>query len=128
MGFLDPQKFEKIVGPAREKAAKEPPLKEEKKDTSAFQGKSYLKRGDVRNWLKRDEMWEIIKKPKEERIGLEPKIFQRKEVGENVDPKEAEKIYNKLKDRPRASKEKYGIKSEGERHKILKTLEKFLGK
>lgn len=98
------------------------------KDTSAFQGKPYLKREDVKNWLKKDEMWEILKKSKEERVGLGLKIFQQREVGENVDPKEAEKIYNKLKNYPTKSKKEYEIKSEGERYKILKTLEKFLGR
>ena len=98
------------------------------KDTSAFQGKPYLKREGIRDWLRRDEVWRVTKKPKEERVGLESKIFQRKEVGEFVDPKEAERIYKKMKDYPTESKKQYGIQSEGERYKILNMLKKFLGK
>ena len=120
MPFLPQEQKAKLMTPVEKEPAP--------KDTSAFQGKPYLKKEDVKNWLKRDEMCNIIKKPKAERADLGLKIFQQKEVGEFIDPKEAGKIYKKIKDYPTESKKKYEIKSEGERYKILKTLEKFLGR
>ena len=112
----------------RESFKKTPPVKEEKKDTSAFQGKPFLKREEVRQWLRRDEAWKITKMPAKDRPGLEKKLFDIKKLGMFIDPKEAETVYKELKDFPTKAKTKYGIKSEGERFKTLNLLKKFLGK
>ena len=74
MGISD---IKKGFGEKRERIEKTstPPPKEEKKDTSAFQEKSYLKRGEVRGWLKRPEVYKIIPQSKERRAKLEKELF-----------------------------------------------------
>ena len=67
--------------------------KEEKKDLSAFQGKLYLKRDEVRRWLKRDEAWKITKIPVKDRPSLEKKLFNLKRFGSFIDKREAGIVY-----------------------------------
>jgi len=63
-------------GSMKERPAKMPtPPAKEKKDTSAFQGKPYLTRGDVREWLRRDEVYKIIPRSREGRAKLEKELF-----------------------------------------------------
>ena len=104
------------------------PVKEVKKDTSAFQGKPFLRREEIRQWLRRDEAWKITRMPAKDRPGLEKKLFDLKRFGIFIDPKEAGRVHNELKNFPTKSKQKYGIKSERERFKTLNLLKKFLGK
>ena len=52
-----------------------PPPKEEKKDVSAYQGKPYLGRGEIREWLRRPEIYKIIPRSTEGRAKLEKELF-----------------------------------------------------
>jgi len=105
---------------------KTPPLKEPK--PSGFGGRPFLRREEFRGWLRKEEAWRVSKMPQKERVGLEKKLFDPKRSGELIEPKEAEKVYREIKNFPIRSKGKYGFKSEGERFKALKILEKLLGK
>jgi hypothetical protein len=105
-----------------------PVVKEEKMDTSAFQGRPYLKREEIRQWLRKDEIRKITNMPAKDRPALEKKLFDPKRFGIFIDPKEAGKVHKELKNFPTKSKQKYGIKSERERFKTLHLLKKFLGK
>ena len=108
------------------KPEKTPPSKEPK--LSGFGGRPFLRRDEFRNWLRKDELWRISKMPKEERVALEKKLFDPRRFGPLIEPKEAEKVYREIKNFSMRYKEKYGFKSEGERFKALKILEKLLGK
>lgn len=110
------------------KIKKTSPVKEVKKDTSAFQGQLFLRRPKIREWLKKPEIWKIIRMPAKDRPGLEKKLFDIKRFGIFIDPKEAGKVHKELKDFPARSKQRYGIKSNSERIKTLNLLKKFLGK
>lgn len=68
-------KQELSQGGMKEKPEKMPPLKEEKKDTSAFRGKPHLERWEVREWLRKDEIYKIVPWPKEKRAQLEKELF-----------------------------------------------------
>jgi len=105
-----------------------PPPKEERRDTSIFGGKPYIRREKLREWLRTDEAWKTTKMTAKERPGLEKKIFDPKKFGEYIEPKEVQKVYQELKYFPKRAKEKYGLQSEGERFKTLKMLEKLMGK
>ncbi len=103
-------------------------VKEEKKDISVFQGKPYLKRDEIRRWLKRDEAWRITKLPANKRPQLEKQLFL-KEYGTFIDQREARKVYDNLRNYPTTrAKTKYGMKSRGETVRTSKLLKKFLGK
>jgi len=122
------KKQELSRGEMKEKPRPVPSPKEEKKDTSVFGGKPSLQRWEVREELRKDEVYRILRKPKEERAKLEKKLFDLKRFRELIEPKEVRKVYNELKDFPIKFRKKYGI-SEGERLNILKLLKKkFLGK
>jgi len=103
-------------------------LKEEKKDTSAFQGKTYLRRDEVRRWLKRPEAWKITKIPAKDRPALEKKLFDIRKFGNFIDPKEVKIVYKDFENYPTRVKKRYGIKSKSERVKTFNLLKKFLGK
>lgn len=104
-------------------------LEEKPKDTSAFQGRPYLKREDVRRWLKRDEVWKITKIPAKSRPALEKKLFDPKRFGSFVDRREADIVYKDFKDYPMTrARMKYGMKSRRETARTFKLLKKFLGK
>ena len=89
-------------GSMREKPEKAPtPLpKEEKKDTSAFQGKPYLARGEVREWLRKDEIYKIIPLSKEKRAKLEKELFgpESGKYGSLIErsKKESERLLNEI--------------------------------
>lgn len=104
--------------------------KEVKKEPkpSVFGGRSFLRRQELRGWLRKEEARRVTKMSQKERVGLEKKLFEPKKFGELIKPKEAERVYKEIKNFPRMSKEKYGLKSKGERFKTLKILEKLLGK
>jgi hypothetical protein len=112
----------------KESLKKPPPVKEVKKDTSAFQGKPYLKREEVRSWLRRDEAWKITKIPAKDRPGLEKKLFDPKRFGSLVDQKEAKIVYKDFENFPTRVKKRYGIKDKRGRVKTFNLLKKFLGK
>ncbi len=101
--------------------------KEEKKDFSAFGKKLHLERGEVRDWLRGDSAWKASEMPREKRILLEKKLFDTKRFGEMIGRRDAEKVYKDFRNSPRGSQEKYKV-SESERFKIIRLLEKFLGK
>jgi hypothetical protein len=107
----------------KEKPEKIPPPKEEEKDTSAFQEKSYLKRREVRDWLKGDEIYKIIPQPKEKRAQLEKGLFGPK-YGSLIEraKKEPERLLKEIetgKVKPPAGLTK---------HQAKRLLKKFLGK
>ena len=102
--------------------------KEEKKDLSAFQGESYLKRPAIRQWLKRDEAWKITKIPLKDRPSLEKKLFELKRFGSFIDKREAGIVYKDFEGYPERVKRRYGIKGKNERVRTFKLLKKFLGK
>jgi hypothetical protein len=112
----------------KESLKKPPPIKEEKIDTSAFQGKPYLKREEVRSWLRRDEAWKITKITAKNRPGLEKKLFDPKRFGSLIDQKEAKIVYKDFENFPARVKKRYGIKDKGGRGKVRNLLKKFLGK
>jgi len=103
-------------------------VKEEKKDTSAFQGKPYLNRPEVRQWLKRDEAWKITKMPSKDRPKLEKKLFDPKRFGSFIDQREAKIVSKDFENFPTRVKTRYGIQGRGERVRTSKLLKKFLGK
>ena len=73
MPYLEKKQLQKIgVG---KKPAKTPPPKVEKKDTSAYGGKPLLKRWEIRQWLRKPEIYKIVSLPKEKRAGLEKELF-----------------------------------------------------
>lgn len=94
---------------------------------SGFGGKPFLKREKFRDWLKKEESWRITKLSQKERVELEKKLFDPKRFGQLIDPKEVKQVYKEIKFFQKKSKEKYGIKTESERLKILKLLENFFG-
>jgi len=112
------------------KSLRNPPQvkKEEKKDISAFQGKPYLKRSEVRQWLKRDEAWKITKMPSKDRPKLEKKLFDPKRFGIFVGQREAKIVSKDFENFPTRVKTRYGIQGRGERVRTSKLLKKFLGK
>lgn len=95
---------------------------------SGFGGKPYVRREQFRNWLRKDEVWSASKMSKNERVGLEKQLFDPKKTGSFIKEKDAQKVYKEIKNFPKKSAEKYGLKSQAERTKTLKVLEKFLGK
>ncbi len=102
-----------------------PPAKE-KKDTSAFQGKPYLEREEIREWLRRDEIYKIIPRSREERAKLEKELFgpESGKYGSFIQrlKKEPEQLLNEIetgKVKPPAGLTK---------HQIKDLLKKFLGK
>ena len=124
--FEKRQSFNKENIGKQEKAL---PSKEEKKDTSIFGGKPSLRREEVRGWLRKEESWKMTKMPLNRRIELEKKLFDPGKFGQFIQPKEAMRVYEEIKNFPTRSKEKYKINNEGERLKILNLLEKkFLRK
>ena len=52
-----------------------PPPPEKKRDVSAFRGKPYLRRGEIREWLRGDEIYKIIPRSREGRAKLEKELF-----------------------------------------------------
>jgi hypothetical protein len=108
------------------KPEKIPPPKEEKRDTSVYGEKPSLKRGEVREWLRRDEIYKIIPRPKEKRAQLEKELFgpESGKYGSLIEraKKEPERLLNEIetgKVKPPASLTKHQAKS---------LLKKFLGK
>ena len=55
--------------------SKIPSPKEEKKDTSGFAGKLFLKREEFRGWLRRPEAYKASGLPETERVKLEKELF-----------------------------------------------------
>jgi len=110
----------------QEKPGKTPPLKEEKKDTSLYGEKAYVDQERGRMWTRKRETSESTGIKSSEMDETWKKLT--KGSGYFLERKEAEDIYKEIKDYPTKSKEKYGIKSEGERFKVLKLLGKSLGK
>lgn len=82
---------EKTPPPPKEKT---PPQKE---DTSVFRGKPYLTRAQVREELRKDEAYKLLRIPKEKRIKLEQELFPREKYHEFVDLKEVEKVVKNLR-------------------------------
>lgn len=114
-------------GSMRERPEKMPtPPAKEKKDTSVFQGKPYLTRGKVREWLRRDEVYKIIPRSKEGRAKLEKELFgpESGKYGSFIErsKKEPERLLNEIergKIKPPAGLTKHQVKG---------LLKKFLGK
>jgi len=122
MGISDIKKGFGEKGEKIEKTSTPPP-KEVEKDNSAFQEKSYLKRGEVRGWLKRPEVYKIIPRSKEKRAKLEKELFG-PEYGPFIEraKKEPERLLRKIekgKVKPPAGLTKRQTKN---------LLKKFLGK
>lgn len=97
----------------------------EKKDISAFKGKPYLKREEIREELRKEEAYKILRLPREERVKLEAERFERKKFGEFIDKKEIEKVVKELRKKESLEKDiakKFAIRRE------IKFWEKYLGK
>ena len=106
------------------KRAEKTALPKEKKDTSAFEGKQYLRREEAKRWFKRPEMYHLTKLPEKERIKLPEKLFPPKEYGQFIEKGEPERVLRELE------KGKWGEfknLSPIEREKYIRTVEKFLG-
>lgn len=103
------------------------PQKGEQKP-SGFGERPFLRREEFRSWLKKEELWKISKMSQKERVNLERKLFDPKKFGLVIEPKEVERVYNEIKNFLTRSIKKHGFKNSEERFKILKILEKFLGK
>ena len=126
MGISD---IKKGFGEKEEKIEKTstPPPKEEEKDTSAYgEKKPSLKRGEVREWLRGDEVYKIIPRPKKERAKLEKGLFgpESGKYGSLIEraKKEPERLLREIetgKVKPPADLTKRQVKS---------LLEKFSGK
>lgn len=80
----------------REKPEKIPPLKEEKKDTFIFGGKSFIQRETLRGRLKKPDVWEKTHVPEKERGKWEKADFDVKKYGPLIDKKDAEKVIKDL--------------------------------
>jgi len=107
----------------KKRAEKTAPPKE-KKDTSAFGGKQYLRREEAKRWFKRPEMYHLTKLPEKERIKLPEKLFPPKEYGQFIEKGEPERVLRELE------KGKWGEfknLSPIEREKYIRTVKKFLG-
>ena len=103
------------------------PKKEQKKDPSLFGGRPYLKKQEIGRLFKQDWAWRITKLPANERSKL-AQIFP-KEYGSYIDPREANKTYDDLRNYPTTrAKTKYGMKNRRETVRTVKLLKKFLGK
>lgn len=110
----------------KEKPEKIPPPKEEEKDNSAYGKEPSLKRSQVRDWLRGDEIYKIIPRPKEERAKLEKELFgpESGKYGSLIEraKKEPERLLREIetgKVKPPAGLTKHQAKS---------LLKKFLGK
>jgi len=120
------KKQELSQGAMKEKPGETPPSKKEEKDTSLFRGKSSVSQEKGRLWAKREELYKITKIPPREMGEIWGKLTKGTDL--LFERREAEKIYKEIKDFPTRSKEKYEIKSESERIRILEALKKSLGK
>lgn len=72
------ERYEQLIKKIKERAQQKKSTsvpKVEKKDTSAYGGKPYLKRWEVRQWFRKPETYKIIPLPKEKRAGLEKELF-----------------------------------------------------
>jgi hypothetical protein len=92
------EKFEEELEKIRERTweKKKPPVKEEKKDTSIFGGKSFIQRGTLRGRLKKPDVWEKTHVPEKEREKWEKSDFDVKKYGPLIDKKDAEKAIKDL--------------------------------
>ncbi len=96
----------------REKPGKTPPPKEEKKDTSIFGGKPYMRKGDFMRELKDQKFYKTTGLREKGRIELGKKLFGG--FGSYIDPGEAKEAkrqlelgrYGKFKDLSLSEKEK----------------------
>lgn len=95
------------------------------KDSSLFRGRTHIERHEVRSWLGKDDVYRISKIPRDERIALERKLFP---SGQYVSRREVEKTLRILKDFPEESAKKFGLKTPGERGRVLNIVKKILGK
>lgn len=99
------------------KPEKAPPQKEKKKDISAFKGKPYLKGEEIREELRKEEAYKILRLPREERVKLEAERFERKKFGEFIDQKEIEKVVKELRKKESLERDiakKFAIRRERE--------------
>ena len=97
-----------------------PEPKEEKKDTSAFKGRTHFPQGEHGRWLESPESWKATGLPKEKRklVGE----LSRQEFGRFIQKGEPERALNNLK--TGRLKPPAGL-SKGE---AIKSLEKYLRK
>jgi hypothetical protein len=96
---------------------------QEKKDTSGFGGKPYLRRDEFRQWLRRPELFSSTNIPESERVSLERDFGQ--DYGPFINREDVQRILSKL------GKAKSGAPNSVERIKIerkIKLLNKFLGR
>ena len=111
-------------GGAKEKPEKILSPKEEKKDTSGFAGKPFLKREEFKGWLRRPEAYKASGLPEAERVKLEKELFGPK-YGFFIEKGEPEKVLKKMET------EKFKAATGAENAKIdkrIRLIKKFLGK
>lgn len=102
------------------------PPKKEEEDTSLFGKGANVSQEKGRMWTKRRDISKTMGIPPSKMSETWGKLT--KGTGYFFERKEAEKQYKEIKNLPTKSREKYGIKSEGERLKMLKLLKKSLDK
>ncbi|HUW71665.1 MAG TPA: hypothetical protein VMV66_00500 [Candidatus Humimicrobiaceae bacterium] len=109
------------------KQEKASPPKEEEKDTSLFKGRPYVTQETGKRWVKGNEAYNLTKIPEKRRTEVWENITKGTDI--HFQTSEAKEKYKEIKESSLVKvKEKYGIKSEGERKGMLKMLEKSLGK
>lgn len=111
-------------GGAKGKPEKIPSPKEEKKNTSGFAGKPFLRREEFKSWLRRPEAYKASGLPETERVKLEKELFGPK-YGFFIEKGEPEKALKKMKT------EKFKAPTGAQKAKIdkrIRLIKKFLGK
>ena len=90
--------IKKSFGVRRPERTPAPPPKEEKKDTSAFRGRSEFSTKEYNRWLESDEAYRATQLPKEIRLKLGPQLSDQKLVGSLFEKakREPEKIKKEL--------------------------------
>jgi len=96
------------------------------KDTSAFQGKPYLTRGEVREWLRKDELYKIVPLSREGRVKLEKELFgpESGKYGSLIErsKKEPEQLLKEIETG------KVKLPAGLTKHQVKNLFKKFLGK
>jgi hypothetical protein len=119
--------LDKVTSDLKRSKAKEVKVKEVKKDLSIFQGKQYLTRPEVGRLFKKDWAWKITKLPANVRSKLGEKLWDLKKYGIYIDPREAKKVFEDLKNYPDRARTRYGVKR-SEVPRMRNLLRKFVGK
>ena len=100
------------------------PLPNGKKDTSGFGGKPFLKREELKGWLKRPEVYQLTKVPEQKRVKWEKELFTPEICRELIEKGEPEKIKTELE---KGKWGKFKHLSQKDREMFLRVVKEFKG-